>query len=611
MSEYRLLSDDEVRILERQGCMAEDWTAVNVAEDFTPGHVRDVCFYGEVFLGVFEKNIEVSEGFLRHSGIRNAVLRNVTVGDNCLIENIGSCINNYEIGDDCLVCNVCKMETTEGATFGSGNIISVLNEAGDGNVVVFDALTSQLAALMVRYSRDEEFTGSLRRLVRQYVGDNAPERGTVGSRVKIVNTGEIANTCIYDGCEIDGACRLSECTLMSAPDAGVYIGSGVICEDTVVSYGSSVLNSAKLSSCFVGEACRITNGFVAENSLFFANSYMSGGEACAAFCGPFSASHHKSSLLIGGMFSFYNAGSATNFSNHAYKMGPLHYGCLERGTKTASGSHILMPASIGAFSVCLGKIAGHPDTSSLPFSYVISDGSGVYIVPGRNIMTAGLYRDVRKWPRRDMRPHGGVKSIVNFCWLSPFTVGKIVEGRRILETLRQVSGDTVREYAYQGCVIRAGALRKGLDLYDMAVKMFIGMYIRDIPAGELPAGDVDEKWSDLSGMLLPEEEERRLVRETGSLDDIGQLLGRLDDIHSRYRGYCLEYVSSLVRDRYGMEELTEDSIRNIARECDEARRMWLEGIKEDARKEYGLGDVEPEVLDSFIEQIEKELNQII
>ena len=40
-------------------------------------------------------------------------------------------------------------------------------------------------------------------------------------------------------------------------------------------------------------------------------------------------------LLIGTMLSFYNAGSATNYSNHAYKMGPIHYGTLARGCKTA------------------------------------------------------------------------------------------------------------------------------------------------------------------------------------------------------------------------------------------------------------------------------------
>ena len=196
----------------------------------------------------------------------------------------------------------------------------------------------------------------------------SPDMATIGNRVKIVNTKEITNTVVYDDCEIAGAARLSDCTLMSNSDASVYIGTGVICENSIISNGSAITNSVKMQDCFVGEACKLSNGFTAAGSVFFANSYMANGEACAAFCGPFTASHHKSSLLIGGQFSFYNAGSATNFSNHAYKMGPMHYGTLERGSKTASGAYILMPAHIGAFSVCFGKLMYHPDTRSLPFS---------------------------------------------------------------------------------------------------------------------------------------------------------------------------------------------------------------------------------------------------
>ena len=53
----------------------------------------------------------------------------------------------------------------------------------------------------------------------------------------------------------------------------------------------------------------------------------------------------------------------------------------------------------------------------------------MYLVPGRNITTVGLYRDIRKWPKRDVRPQGNQKSIVNFDWLSPFSVGEIVKAR--------------------------------------------------------------------------------------------------------------------------------------------------------------------------------------
>ena len=144
--------------------------------------------------------------------------------------------------------------------------------------------------------------------------------------------------------------------------------------------GSSVINSVKIQDCFVGEACQLSNGFTASASVFFANSYMSNGEACAAFCGPFTASHHKSSLLIGGMFSFYNAGSATNFSNHAYKMGPMHWGILERGSKTASGAYLLMPATLGSFSVCFGKLMHHPNTRNLPFAYLIAAGAKMFSI---------------------------------------------------------------------------------------------------------------------------------------------------------------------------------------------------------------------------------------
>ena len=369
--DYRNLTEQEIIILENNSCWSEDWTHVKVAENFKPNYFHRVMFYGDIRLGNFEKSVEVSKGFVKHSGINNAALRNVSVGDNCLIENIGNYINNYTIGDDCYISNVCTMETTEGATYAQGNLISVLNEVGDGNLILFNDLNSQFASFMVKHFSNKPLKDAIRRLINEKIQRSLPERGTIYNNVKIVNSKEITNTVICEGCEISGAARLSDCSIMSSSNNSVFIGTGVICENSIISDGCSIINSVKMQNCFVGEACQISNGFTAEASVFFANSYMSNGEACAAFCGPFSASHHKSSLLIGGMFSFYNAGSGTNFSNHAYKMGPMHYGTLERGTKTASGAYLLMPATIGTFSVCFGKLMYHPDTRDLPFSYLI------------------------------------------------------------------------------------------------------------------------------------------------------------------------------------------------------------------------------------------------
>ena len=613
--QYRSLTFEEIEILENNSCWAEDWSRVEVAEDgFQAKFFHRVMFYGDIQLGSVQKEVEITKGFVKHSGINDATLRNVTVGNDCLIEKVGNYINNYTIGDDCLISNISVMETTEGATYGEGNLISVLNEVGDGNVIFFHDLNSQFAAFMVKHFNDKDLKNAIRRLIKEEIARTNPERGTIGNNVKIVNTREITNTVIQDDCEISGASRLSDCTILSSEHASVYIGTGVICENSIISDGSSIVHSVKMQDCFVGEACQISNGFTASQSVFFANSFMSNGEACAAFCGPFCASHHKSSLLIGGMFSFYNAGSGTNFSNHAYKMGPMHWGILERGTKTASGSYLLMPATIGTFSVCFGKLMHHPNTTALPFSYLIAEADKMYLVPGRNITTVGLYRDIRKWPKRDMRPQQTQKSIVNFDWLSPYSVGEILQGKKILENLRQASGDNVSSYNYHEYVINATSLRKGIKYYDIALRIYMGAVLKRAhkwgffgkPQTEVGLG----RWDDLSGLLLPVSEERRLIEDikNGSLETIQEVVERFREINDNYRVYQWAWTYRMILEYYGIDEITPEDDARIKRDYIEARRAWIAEIHKDAEKEFEMGDVDREVFESFVNSLDHEVD---
>ncbi len=615
MKEYRELTEEEIRILEERSCWAEEWANIHVAEGFKPNYMHRVMLYGEVYIGAFDDTIEVSRDFFKHSGINNATLRNVTIGDNSLVENIGNYINNYTIGDRCYISNVCTLETSEGATYGEGNLVSVLNEVGDGNVVLFRDLNSQLAAFMVKHFHDKPLKEAIRRLIKEEINLHAPEQGWIGNNVKIVNTKEISNTVIFDECEINGASRLSDCTILSSDNASVYIGTGVICENSIISYGSSIINSVKMQDCFVGEACQISNGFTASASVFFANSYMSNGEACAAFCGPFTASHHKSSLLIGGMFSFYNAGSATNFSNHAYKMGPMHYGTLQRGCKTASGAYLLMPANIGTFSVCFGKLMYHPDTSSLPFSYLKAYSDIMYLSPGRNITTVGLYRDIRKWPKRDLRPQGTLKSIVNFDWLSPYSVGEIIEGKKILEKLQDASGNEVALYNYYNYVIKSNSLQKGIENYDMALRIYMGAVLKRMRKRDAnltpPSSTVGTgQWTDLSGLLLPVSEEERLIEDikNGNLESIQDVLQRFEDINEHYRDYQWAWTYQLILDYYHLNTITPQDADRIREDYIQARRTWIAAIRKDAEKEFAMGDVEQNVLDDFLNKLDHEVD---
>ena len=620
----RTLTPSEIKRLGENRCHAEDWQKITVGENFSADRLYDVQFIGECSIGSNSDTVTTDMGYELPTGIRHARIINSTIGDNTLVENVSAFICNADIGDNCIVNNVSVIQTTEGTTFGQGNTISVMNEAGEGNVVLYSGLTSQIAALTVlppclgeQYDDGDatiearrQAKDAVRRMVMEEVMSRMPKRTLIEDNVRITDTIEITNSWITQWTEVRGAQRISETTLWSRQDNSVFVGAGAIIDGCIVTLGSSVSNNAIAKNCFIGENSTLTDGFSATDSLFFANSYMANGEACAAFCGPFSVSHHKSTLLIGGMYSFYNAGSATNFSNHAYKMGPIHYGTLERGAKTASGAYLLMPAHIGTFSVCFGKLMYHPDTRSLPFSYLIAYGDIMYLVPGRNLTTVGLYRDIRKWPKRDMRSKQSRKSIVNFDWLSPFSVGEIIQGKKILERLREASGDNVSTYNYHEYVIKTSSLRKGIKYYDIALRIFMGAVLKRHalvpPTSTVGTG----KWNDLSGLLLPDSEEQQLVSDIadGTIESMDDIVDRLNAINDNYNEYRWAWAYRMILDYYGLSEITPQDAERIHTDYITARRAWITEIKKDAEKEYQLGDVEDSVLQNFVSQLDKEID---
>ena len=128
----RELTVNEIAQLEERGCRAEDWSDILVEEGFAPSQMENVLLYGHVEVGSLNGSVEMEEGFRRRCCLRNAVLRNVTVGDDCLIENVRGYISNYQIGDRCYIANVGVMTSQEGSTFGNGNTIS------DGGTIVKD-----------------------------------------------------------------------------------------------------------------------------------------------------------------------------------------------------------------------------------------------------------------------------------------------------------------------------------------------------------------------------------------------------------------------------------------------------------------------------------------
>lgn len=605
MNTYRSLTKEEIGRLEAQACTAADWNEVQVAERFTTAHVHHARFSGKIRLGVFEGEFQLAGGVRKHAGLSYVVLHNVTVGDNCLIENVKNYIANYDIGESTFIENVDIILVDKKSRFGNGVEVSVLNETGGREVVIHDHLSAHQAYIMALYRHRPLLIERMKAVIEGYAEEHTSERGTIGNHVTIVNAGYIKNVRIGDCCEIEGAGRLKNGSINSNAADPVHIGYGVVCDDFIVSSGAHIEDGTMITRCFVGQACRMGHNYSASDSLFFSNCQEENGEACAIFAGPFTVTHHKSTLLIAGMFSFMNAGSGSNQSNHMYKLGPIHQGALERGAKTTSDSYVLWPARIGAFSLVMGRHVNHPDTSNLPFSYLIEDKNTTYLVPGVNLRSVGTIRDAQKWPKRDLRKDPMKLDQINYNLLSPYTIQKMMKGREILKELERVSGETSETYAYQSAKIKNSALNKGIRFYETAIHKFLGNSVikrlenirfrsdeeirqRLVPDTSIGKGE----WVDVSGLIAPKSEIERVMSEieTGTLCTVKQMHERFAEMHACYYTYEWTWAYEKMLDFYHLEadKVTARDIVAIVRQWQESV-VWLDRmVYEDAQKEFSL-----------------------
>ena len=294
---YRKLTDNEIAKLSAAGCEAEDWGNVYV-DNSALDYVKNVRFSGTVRFGRFERVFELPGGLKKHSGLFNATLHNVTIGDDCLVENISNYIANYTIGHDSLLENVDLVVTEGPSTFGNGVEVSVLNETGGREVKIYDHLSAQVAYVMAMYRHRPEAIKALYKMVDEYAESQKSATGTIGSHVVIRNTRYLCDVRIGDYAVISGVNRLRNGSVNSNEAAPVTISHGVIMDDFIVCSGSHITDNTSMTRCFVGQACHFGHSYSASDSLFFSNCHGENGEACAIFAGPFTVTHHKSTLLI-------------------------------------------------------------------------------------------------------------------------------------------------------------------------------------------------------------------------------------------------------------------------------------------------------------------------
>jgi carbonic anhydrase/acetyltransferase-like protein (isoleucine patch superfamily) len=599
---YRPLTEKEIATLTVYGCSAEKWSEVHVAEDFSPSYIANVHFSGRVKLGTYQKTFELDGGLTIHSGVFNCVIHNCTIGNDVYINKINNYIANYEIDDSAFIENVNSIITSGKSTFGNGTRVAVMIEAGGREIPIFEGLSAPLAYIICFYRHNKNAIDSILSQIDLYTASQKSNTGRIGKNAKIVNTDSIKNVRIANYSIIDGAISLSNGSIISTVEAPVYIGKGVECSNFIIQSGSTIAESALVSNCFIGQACLISKQFSAIDSLFFANCQGLHGEAVSIFAGPYTVTHHKATLMLTALYSFMNAGSASNFSNHMYKLGPVHQGITERGVKTSSNSYLMWPAKIGAFTVVIGSHKGNPDISNLPFSYLLENDNESNLLPGINLHSAGTMRDVQKWEKRDERIPGQTIDAINFDFLSPFTIGKVLNGITTLKKLLCEMDDTATFVWYQNCKIKRSSIKKGIELYEMAVHQFLG----DILASKIDNIKLCQKtdftklfiehsdkgkgiWVDMTGLLAPKSEVDTLLSSiTNKQFTINELQNELDTLHKNYSEYAWNWSMELLENfiEKPLNQITTTEIQTIFDLSKKATLYFNTLILRDAKKEF-------------------------
>ena len=507
----RNLTDDEIMQLERQGCRADDWNGILVSEYFDPSKIWNCRFRGRV-----------------------------EIGNNVFIANIGSYIANYIIEDDAYIENTGLIETTGPSTFGNGVEVAAVNEAGGREVPIWDGLTAQTAYITAMYRHRHKTIARIKELTDNYCKQIRSTMGVIGRNASIRGCNTLLNVKIGPYAHLMGVSVVENGTVNSCQEDPVTIGFGVKAHNFIAMPGARIDNGTILKHCFVGEAVRLDNGFMAENSLFFANCDCGSGEACSIFAGPYTVTHHRSSLLIAGLFSFFNAGSGTNQSNHLFKTGAVHQGIHQRGCKFASNAYAMLPAKDGAFTVVFGRHGSHYNTEYFPFSYLMDTEGKSYLLPGANLRCYGMIRDIAKWPKRDRRK-GPKADLINFREHTPYLTERVVKALEIsAQLLTKKDQDT---YSYERMRIKQAMLRRGVHLYQLALNSSLGAILEETRGVE-PDRDGESIWVDMAGMYAPKSTINALLDELdeGKIVSFEELEHRLKEIHDRYLGYARGWV---------------------------------------------------------------------
>ena len=328
------------------------------------GDVRLPAFYGTLLLPG-----DVSFP----TGIYDSLVHNCIV-ENALVYKV-SMLSNVLVRSSAVVHNVGTLVSSGKINFMIGSSMSVGNEMGGRELLVFPDITMDLVEAQLFHKAEPDVQQSFEEQLKNFREEISLPFGVVGKGAVVSNTNIVRNSWIGAHARVEGAAKIRNTIILSSLEESTHIYDSVIIENSDLQMGVKVHTGAEVQRSVLMSKSKVGCKAIVKSSIIAPCCHIEEGEVNSSYMGPLTQMHHHS-LLIAALWpdGCGNLGYGANVgSNHTGRM-PDQEIMPGQGMFFGLGVNVKFPANYreSPFTLIATGVTTMPQRVKFPFSLIRS-----------------------------------------------------------------------------------------------------------------------------------------------------------------------------------------------------------------------------------------------
>ena len=384
VAKLRNLTAEEVTTLEKNGNRCEDWNRVLVEPNFDPARVQRSVFMGDVRLPAFYGTLLLPGDVSFPTGIYDSLVHNCIV-ENALVYKV-SMLSNVLVRSSAVIHNVGTLVSSGKINFMIGSTMSVGNEMGGRELLVFPDITMDLVEAQLFHKAEPDVQQSFEEQLKNFREEISLPFGVVGKGAVVSNTNIVRNSWIGAHARVEGAAKIRNTIILSSLEESTHIYDSVIIENSDLQMGVKVHTGAEVQRSVLMSRSKVGCKAIVKSSIVAPCCHIEEGEVNSTYMGPLTQMHHHS-LLIAALWpeGCGNLGYGANVgSNHTGRM-PDQEIMPGQGMFFGLGVNVKFPANYreSPFTLIASGVTTMPQRVKFPFSLIRSGDPQLMGVPAR------------------------------------------------------------------------------------------------------------------------------------------------------------------------------------------------------------------------------------